>query len=137
MLVAFSLTACAGGPRSVDKPGSPNVLTQSGDEDEYDLTIIDSGFQTWFASYGKPIHYHSPQYYAQQNWNYVQQWNRLADQGAGRRGMDYPFENRIDYQPNVDYGVELNHELYWYFRYIESIWGQQYSFGLGRRNSMF
>jgi hypothetical protein len=133
----IGLAGCAGGPRSVDRPSSPNVMTQSEDGEEYELTIIDPGFQRWFATYGRPINYHSPQFYAQQNLQYVSQWNRLADQAGVRGGHDYPFENRIDYRHDVDYGVKLNHELYWYFRYIESLYGQRYSFGMGRRNAMF
>lgn len=136
-LLLMGATGCASGPRSVDKPGSPNVLSQSGDEDEHELMIIDPGFQSWFASFAKPISYHSPQFYAQRNWQYVMQWNRLADMQVNSRNPYYPFENRIDYNPNVDYGVKLNHELYWYFRYVESLWGQQYSFGLGSRNLLY
>lgn len=136
-ILVFGLMSCAGGPRSVDKPGSPNVISQSNGDEEYELLIIDPGFRSWFASYARPITYHSPQFYAQQNWNYVTQWNQLADSPASRRRADFPFENRIDYQRNVDYGVKLNYELYWYFRYVESLWGQQYGFGTGRRNNMY
>lgn len=26
----------------------------------------------------------------------------------------------IDYRPGVDYGIDVNHKLYWYFSYIKS-----------------
>ena len=29
-------------------------------------------------------------------------------------------ESLIDYQPDVDYGIEVDRELYWYFMYISS-----------------
>lgn len=133
--IIFSvLTGCARGPATVDKPGSPNLVSQQGSEDEYELTIIDPGFRTWFATYARPISYHSPAYYAQQNANYVKQWNILVDQQGRYRNVNYPFENRIDYDPRVDYGVELNHELYWYFRYVEQLHGSRYNFGFSRRN---
>ncbi len=134
-ILLLVISGCAGGgPVAVDKPASANVVQlQGADDEEYELTIIDPGFQRWFASYGRPITHYSPNYYADWNKSYVQQWNMLADRPLSG-GVDYPFENRIDYRSDVDYGVQLNHELYWYFRYIESMYGQQYNFGFGRRN---
>ena len=125
------LAACASGPRSVrsDMPVSPNLVNgQNGEEEEYELIIIDPGFATWFVSHARPINYYSPSYYETWNQQYVAAWNDKVNQAAYYNTANYPFENRIYYNPNENYGVELNHELYWYFRYIQSLYGPRYNF---------
>ncbi len=29
------------------------------------------------------------------------------------------YDSYIDYNPNIDYGLDLNYKLYYYFRYFE------------------
>ena len=124
------LAACAGGGRPhLDKPASPNLVSQNDkEEEEYELIIIDPGFQSWFATNAQPIGFYSPFYY--QNWNerYVIAWNEKVNQRLYYNHPNYPFENRIDYDPAIDYPVELNHQLYWYFRYIQALYGPLYNF---------
>ncbi|AHM63571.1 hypothetical protein D770_26640 [Flammeovirgaceae bacterium 311] len=128
-------TACAtGGGARVDRPTSPNLIAQNGNEEEYELTIIDPGFQRWFSVNARPVNYYTPQHYEQRNRQYVIQWNALASQRGSYRTADFPFENQINYDQSTDYGLELNYELYWYFRYIESLYGSRYGFGIGGRN---
>ncbi|EMR04618.1 hypothetical protein ADICEAN_00220 [Cesiribacter andamanensis AMV16] len=130
-------SACAGSSsRTADRPAAPNLVPQQGDDEEYELIIIDPGFNSWFATNARPVNYYSPQHYKQWNDRYVRAWNELADRQGPRTGPDYPFQNHIQYDPSEDYGLELNYELYWYFRYVESIWGRRYNFpgpGGGRR----
>ena len=136
-LLAFMATGCASsrGMAEVDKPGSPNIVNEKGgDQEEYELTIIDPGFQRWYSINGRPADFHTKNYYEQWNHRYVIQWNQLVNQQGLRRTVNYPFENHIDYDANIDYGIALNHELYWYFRYIEAQYGNYYNFGFGRGN---
>jgi hypothetical protein len=132
------LAACAGGPGSArsDMPTSPNLVNeQNGEEEEYELIIIDPGFATWFVTRARPINYYSPSYYETWNQQYVSAWNEKVNQAAYYGTANYPFENRIQYDANEDYGVELNHELFWYFRYIQSRYGARYNFpGFSVRN---
>ena len=100
-----------------------NIVLDDGQE-EYELIIIDPGFQTWFASRAKPINYYSLSYYESQNKRYVSTWNELFSAYGGRS----PFENRIDYEFNKNYGLELNYQLFWCFKYIESLYGGIYRF---------
>lgn len=124
------LTACAGGGRAnIDKPASPNLVNQDiSEEEEYELIIIDPGFQTWFVTNAQPIGFYSPSYY--QNWNerYVIAWNEKVNQQPYYNHPNYPFENRIDYNSTTNYPVELNHQLYWYFRYVQALFGPVYNF---------
>ncbi len=66
----------------------------------------------------------NPSYYESQNKQYVTAWNELFHSTGGRG----PFGSYIDYQFSEDYGLDLNYELYWYFKYIESIYGKRYNF---------
>ena len=134
-LLFFAAMSCSpGGIAKVDKPGSPNLISDKGDGEEYELIIIDPGYQRWYTTYGKPINYYSPAHYKQWNSRYVTQWNALVGRQGVRNSLDYPFENRIDYDAHIDYGLQLEHELYWYFRYIEHLYGNRYDFGVRGRN---
>lgn len=109
-----------------DKEKEKELIIKSKDnkEQEYELIIIDPAFKTWFVSNSKPISFHSASYYEAQNRKYVTSWNELF-QLTGGAG---PFGNYIDYRFSEDYGLELNYELYWYFKYIEARYGKRYNF---------
>ena len=85
------------------------------DSIEYALIILDPGFETWFLTQARPMWYHSQSYLESWNRQYVTAWNSKAMTGRNSRY----FETFIDYQPHVDYGLELNHKLFYYFQYVE------------------
>lgn len=91
------------------------VLDLKNDSTEYQLIIIDVGFESWLASQ-KPISYYSNQYYSNWNMRYVVEWNNFYNTG---KYPDY-VESYIDYRPNIDYGIDLNYKLYWYFQFFEN-----------------
>lgn len=108
---------------------SPHIAdTEESEKEEYELTIIDPGFDSWFATSSKPAGYYSLAHYENRNQRYVQAWNEKVTQQIYYRTPNYPFENKIDYDYTVDYGLELNYKLYYYFRYIESTVGDRYNF---------
>ncbi len=88
--------------------------TISVDSLEYRLIVLDPGFETWLATQ-KPESFYSKDYYEQKNRLYVAEWNyrymTLRNDGL--------YDSYIDYHPNVDYGLDLNYKLYYYFRYFE------------------
>lgn len=120
------------GCQSVTSPGEKNrgsnIITQKDGSDEYELIIIDSDFDRWFSMNRRPVDLHSLEYYESQNRRYVQAWNQKVNQQGAYHGVDYPFENYIDYDSNINYGLELNYQLYNYFRYIEDRFGNMYDF---------
>ncbi len=135
---AVTLTACA--PMGSNTRSNPrteaNIVQPEDNGEEYELIIIDPGFNSWMVTNSRPVGFYAPQYYAQWNQRYVAAWNEKVSQAAYYGARDYPFENRINYDPTVDYGVELNYELYYYFRYIESMYGNRYNFPGFRRGKM-
>ncbi len=84
---------------------------------QYELIVFDPKFETWYMIQNSPAKYRSQEYY--ENWNrqYVSAWNYNSTQ-AGKRSF---FEPIVGYQPNVDYGFELNHKLFYFFQYVERI----------------
>lgn len=87
------------------------------DSTEYGLETFDSKFKTWFQMHGTPANYRSLQYYEAWNRQYVTDWNKKA---KSRRAGSF-FEPITGYDSNVDYDFELNHELFYYFQYVEQV----------------
>lgn len=108
----------------LDTARSSNLMINQEEGEEHELIIIDPQFQSWVTTNAKPIHFYTLSYYETQNKKYVTAWNELFHTTGGRG----PFGNYIDYRFSENYGLELNYELYWYFKYIESIYGRRYNF---------
>jgi hypothetical protein len=101
---------------SFDKTSSKgDTIRIANDELEYEVIIIDAGFNTWLASYGKPRNYYTQSYMEQRNRTWVCQWNQNVISGP-RRDL---FEMTINYDWNTDYGYEVNYLLYNYLTYFQ------------------
>lgn len=122
-LIGWLTMGCAT-QSGMDRNPSNNLIIEQDEGEQYELIIIDPQFRSWFATNAKPINFHSLTYYESQNKQYVTAWNELFHSTGGRG----PFGSYIDYQFSEDYGLDLNYELYWYFKYIESIYGKRYIF---------
>lgn len=100
-----------------------DTLSISNDELEYEIIIIEPGFNFWVASTAKPEGYYSQQYMESRNIIYVNEWNSRAMQP--QRFNPNLYEMQIDYQPGIDYGYEVNYKLYNYFIYFQLTYKQQ------------
>lgn len=91
------------------------VLNNPADSLEYEVIIMDVGFETWLLSHAKPKIFYSQAYY--ENWNrqYATQWNIKYYQG-GYGGL---IESDINYNYSIDYGLDVNYLLYNYFLFFE------------------
>jgi hypothetical protein len=120
LLGMFLLAACAN-YTAFQKPepvSETSDVAQITDSVEYDLIIMDIGFESWFATRNMPATARSNQYYKHWNYQYVIQWNQLHMQG-------HPyFENYIDFDPHEDYGFDVNYKLYHYFKFVEEKTGK-------------
>jgi hypothetical protein len=73
------------------------------------------GFETWLAT--RPSkEFYAKEYYEQKNLLFVSEWNKRY-LTSGNTGL---YENFIDFNPNTDYGLDLNYKLYYYFKYFEN-----------------
>lgn len=85
------------------------------DSIEYELIVIDPGFETWLFS--KPsMNYYSKQYYESRNRLYVLEWNSRFMNPSRYSDL---YDSKIEYYSGTDYGIELNYRLYYYFLFFE------------------
>ena len=93
------------------------------DSTEYEIIIIDPGFDFWLRSIAKPEWYYSQSYLENRNRIYVIEWNYRATNP--QRYDPNLYEMQIDYNPNIDYGLEVNYKLYYYFIYFQRKYNQR------------
>ena len=93
------------------------------DELEYEIIIIEPGFNFWLASRAKPEGYYSQQFLENRNYQYVVAWNQRVLQP--QRFNPNLYEMQIDYQSGIDYGYDVNYKLYNYFIYFQLTYNQQ------------
>ncbi len=102
-------------PRSVEVAEQDSVAPQ--DSLEYSIETFDSNFEAWYQTHKNMTAYRSKEYYEQWNRQYVSAWN---DNSTDPSKSAF-FEPIVGYNQNVDYGLELNHKLFYYFQYVENV----------------
>ena len=100
-----------------------DTVTIANDELEYEIIIIEPGFNFWLASRARPEGFYSLQYLENRNYIYVTEWNQRGLQP--QRVDPSLYEMQIDYQPGIDYGYEVNYKLYNYFIYFQLTYNQR------------
>lgn len=114
--------------KSVRKSKSGNGIAQdtvriANDSLEYEILIIEPGFNTWLASRAKPEGFYSQEYLESRNRIYVSEWNNRVMQP--QRYNSNLYELQIDYQPTINYGYDVNYKLYNYFIYFQLTYKQR------------
>ena len=100
-----------------------DTVTIENDELEYEIIIIEPGFNFWLASRAQPEGFYSQQFLENRNYIYVIEWNQRVLQPQLFNPNLY--ELQIDYEPNIDYGYEVNYKLYNYFIYFQLTYNQR------------
>ncbi|MGB5316648.1 MAG: DUF6146 family protein [Robiginitalea sp.] len=101
--------------------GEPVVIADK--EKEYKITIIDPGFYSWLKSFARAEGYYSQSFLENRNAIYVLNWNqRVLLPGQYPSNL---YEWPIDYDPQTDYGYEVNYKLYNYFIYFQRKYNQR------------
>ena len=85
------------------------------DSTEYEISITDPGFNTWYLLNYSPSKDYGNEYYRSKNQLGVNNWNDYFTHGRYHKAIDC----FINYYPSIDYGIEVNRKLYWYFKYSE------------------
>ncbi len=100
---------------SIEVTGQDSISAK--DSVEYNIETFDTNFENWYQMHNSETTYRSKSYYEQWNRQYVSAWNANAtDPGKSKF-----FEPIVGYDPNIDYGLELNHKLFYYFQYVENV----------------
>lgn len=93
------------------------------DETEYEIIIIEPGFNTWLNSIARPEGYYSQSFLENRNAIMVTTWNQRVLQP--QRFNPNLYEMQINYDPSIDYGYEVNYKLYNYFIYFQRKYNQR------------
>lgn len=91
---------------------------------EYEITILDIGFNYFLRTIAQPKGYYSQNYLETRNRVWVTIWNQRALNSFRNNSI---YENRIDYDGHINYGYEVNYLLYNYFLFAQ----QKYKINLG------
>jgi hypothetical protein len=100
-----------------------DTIRIANDELDYEIIIIEPGFDTWLASVAKPRNFYSLTYLETKNQFWVSEYNNRVLQPF--RYNSNLYEMRIDYNPSIHYGYEVNYLLYNYFVYFQSHYRQK------------
>ncbi|WKD85928.1 hypothetical protein KCTC32516_01277 [Polaribacter huanghezhanensis] len=93
---------------------------------QYEIIIIDPGFTTFLNTQARSKEYYSESYLKNKNRLYVNVWNNRVR--YPQRFNSNIYENAIDYQANIDYGLDVNYKLYWYFKFAEQKYKMKLSY---------
>ncbi|WP_321371229.1 DUF6146 family protein [uncultured Draconibacterium sp.] len=111
------LTAACSGPKNVSESEKTSVEVTGEDSVEYDVETFNTNFDVWYQRQNTPASYRSQSYYESWNKQYVSAWNaRCASPSPS-----WNFEPVVGYDPNEDYGFEMNHKLFYYFMFVEHV----------------
>lgn len=115
-LVSNNLSEALNFESSVAQVTDTLKLEPANDEDEeYEIIILDPRFESWFLRNKKSPSFYEQSYLEGWNQRLVHQWNSLIGTRLPRGCAPTVY---IDYRNDVNYGLELNHKLFYYFRYV-------------------
>lgn len=109
--------------KAVFKQTKGDTIQIANEETEYDIIIIEPGFNTWILSIAKPEGYYSQSFLENRNYLMVTTWNQRVLQP--QRFSSRLYEMQIDYQQGIDYGYEVNYKMYNYFIYFQRKYNQR------------
>ncbi|WP_010135595.1 DUF6146 family protein [Ochrovirga pacifica] len=128
-IILITALACASAPnkktavtKQTNSIGTDTIKIVN-EEEEYEIIIIDPGFNTWLVGNAKQRGFYSQKYLEIKNQFLVNQWNLRVNQPNRFNANLYCM--RIEYNPLIDYGYEVNYLLYNYFLYFQKKYQQQ------------
>lgn len=100
-----------------------DTIQIANEETEYEIIIIEPGFNFWLQSIAKPEGYYSQSFLENRNQIYTINWNQRVLQPT--RYSPNLYELQIDYNSQIDYGYEVNYKLFNYFIYFQRKYNQR------------
>ncbi|MGM5471215.1 DUF6146 family protein [Flavobacteriaceae bacterium LMO-SS05] len=130
LLISSVILSCGTSHNLVSANSDTNTKEEdtvriANDDLQYEIIIIEPGFNAWLQSVARPEGYYSQPYLESRNRIFVQSWNERVLQPYTYSPNLY--EMQIDYSPHIDYGYEVNYKLYNYFIYFQLTYKQQLS----------
>ncbi len=104
-------------------PSKNDTIRIANKELEYEIIIIDNGFNFWLAANARPRNFYSQSYLEARNYIWVQEWNNRVLQPM--RYNTNLYEMSINYESSVNYGYEVNYLLFNYLTYFQIVNNQR------------
>ncbi|MDX1718900.1 MAG: DUF6146 family protein [Salegentibacter mishustinae] len=108
-----------------DSQVNEDTVRIANDSLEYEIIIIEPGFNLFINSIARPEGYYSQQYLENKNRFLVSEFNQRVSQPQNYNPDLYLHE--INYNPSIDYGYEVNYLLYNYFVFFSRHYNQKFS----------
>jgi len=129
LALSIGIVSCKS-PNTIATTTSDQMVTTEQDtvrianeEKEYEIIIIEPGFNTWIQGRAKPRGYYTQNFLEGRNAIYVTEWNnRVLNSSQYNPNL---YEMQINYDRSVDYGYEVNYLLYYYFIYFQREYNQR------------
>ncbi len=128
-LILFSFWCCTS-TKKINSSSNQSVVKSNdtvriaNDSLEYEIIIIDVGFNSWLVSRAQPRKFYSQSYLEARNRFWVMEWNnRVLNPTRYNPNL---YEMTIDYQSNINYGYEVNYLLFNYMTYFQLTNRQQF-----------
>jgi len=129
LLILFSFGlffySCGSSPINKNTTSEEKPVIIANDSLEYEVIIIDPGFNAFLVSIAQPEGFYSQNYLEARNRFWVLEWNNRA-RNPGQFNANI-YENIIDYQSTIDYGYNVNYKLFNYFLFAQ----KKYKMSLG------
>ena len=116
-IIGIFIWSCSSSPVKTANTTKEEPVVIANDSLEYEVIIIEPGFTTYLNSIARPMSYYSQNFLENRNRLYVTTWNYRA-----RNLIQFNpniYENVIDYNPNINYGLEVNYKLFNYFEFAQ------------------
>ncbi|WJS92780.1 DUF6146 family protein [Flavobacterium johnsoniae] len=131
LILLATIISCSTASQNIASNGNNNASSKktndtvriANDSLEYEVIIIDNGFNYWLNSMAFPRNYHSLAFLENKNYQYVTEWNNRVLQP--NRYNPNLYEMTIDYQPQIHYGYEVNYLIYNYMIYFQNTYKQK------------
>lgn len=117
-IVSIFIWSCSSSPvKTKNNPKEEPPVVIKNDSLEYEIIIIDPGFTLYLNTIARPEGFYSQNYLENKNQFYVTTWNYRASNPIQFNPNIY--ENRIDYNPTINYGYDVNYKLFNYFEFAQ------------------
>lgn len=116
LIIALLAISCTSQKEVTTDKSSTKVVS---DTSGYDVLIIDPEFDRWYSMRFSQSMDRSDQYYSSMNDLAARNWNDYYHRGRYNRIID----SYLNYNPAIEYGIETNRKLYWYFKFVEERYG--------------
>ena len=130
--LSVAIYSCGTGNSAMNASSSETVKNDTiriaNDSLEYEIMIIETGFDSWLASQ-PPRGFYGQSLLETKNRSFVSEYNnRVLNPSRFSTNL---YGEQINYDPTVDYGYEVNYMLYNYFMYFQNKYNQKF---IGGRN---